>query len=197
MPSPSIWNPNTQPFPTSSLNIPISVRPTVNPRPIPSPSNIDGSTLFLEAYASARPRMIQFTTISGIYSPRLLLSDGRYACSRNCMIVTNEAMITINDGILTLSGITFLSAEIMKLLSTRIHVVVSPIPAPLMADDVTASVGHIPSICTKVGFSFTIPLYKRSVHFPITCHLRSTLQMNQQHRHLWTSHTQVPHSPHW
>ena len=57
--------------------------------------------MFLEAYASARPRMIQFTTISGIYSPRLLLSDGRYACSRNCMIVTNEAMITINEGILT------------------------------------------------------------------------------------------------
>ena len=87
------------------------------------------------------------------------------------MIVTNDAMITINDGILTLSGITFLSADIMKLLSTRIHVVVSPIPAPLIADEVTASVGHIPSIWTNVGFSLTIPLYKRSVHFPIICHL--------------------------
>ena len=149
--------------------------------------------MFLEAYASARPRMIQLTTISGIYSPRLLLSDGRYACSRNCIIVTNEAMITINDGILTLSGMTFLSAEIMKLLSTRIHVVVSPIPAPLMADDVTASVGHIPSICTKVGFSFTIPLYKRSVHFPITCHLRSMHLMNLLPRRLSTLHTQVLH----
>ena len=41
-------------------------------------------------------------------------------------------------------------------------VVVSPIPIPLMADVVIASVGHIPSISTKVGFSLMIPLYKRS-----------------------------------
>ena len=151
--------------------------------------NVDTIVSIYEAVIEGRPLYTRIVTITGdaIENP----------CNLMVRIVTNEAMITINDGILTLSGITFLSAEIMKLLSTRIHVVVSPIPAPLMADDVTASVGHIPSICTKVGFSFTIPLYKRSVHFPITCHLRSTLQMNQQHRHLWTSHTQVPHSPHW
>ena len=34
----------------------------------------------------------------------------------------------------------------------------SPIPSPLIADDVTAKVGHIPSIRTKVGFSTTVVL---------------------------------------
>ena len=38
----------------------------VNPRPMPSPSNADGIAGFFEAYASARPRIIQFTTIRGI-----------------------------------------------------------------------------------------------------------------------------------
>lgn len=33
---------------------------------------------------------------------------------------------------------------------------------PFIADVVTARVGHIPSIMTKVGFSFIIPLYRRS-----------------------------------
>ena len=41
---------------------------------------------------------------------------------------------------------------------TRTTVVESPIPAPLIADVVTARVGHIPKIRTKVGFSLIIPL---------------------------------------
>ena len=36
-------------------------------------------------------------------------------------------------------------------------VVESPIPAPLIADVVTANVGHIPNRSTNVGFSLTIP----------------------------------------
>ena len=40
--------------------------------------------------------------------------------------------------------------------------VVSPIPSPFIAEVVTASVGHIPSISTKVGFPLIIPLYRRS-----------------------------------
>ena len=67
-------------------------------------------------------------------------------------------MIVINAGILTLSGITFLKADIMILLIVRTAVVASPIPSPFIAVEVTARVGHIPSICTKVGFSLTIPL---------------------------------------
>ena len=64
----------------------------------------------------------------------------------------------MNAGIRTPSGMIFRSAEIMRFDMVRITVVVSPIPIPLIADVVTASVGHIPSIRTKVGFSLTNPL---------------------------------------
>ena len=111
--------------------------------------------------------MIQFTTISGMKIPRLSFRLGIYACNTNCTIVTNEAMITMYAGIRTLSGISFRSREIMKLLIVRITIVVSPMPSPLIAEDVTASVGHIPSIWTKVGFSVIIPFFKRSAIFPI------------------------------
>ena len=53
---------------------------------------------------------------------------------------------------------TFLNNEMITLLNTSTAVVVSPIPSPLIADVVTASVGHIPSINTNVGFSFINPL---------------------------------------
>ena len=85
-----------------------------------------------------------------------------YAFNKSSTTVTNEAMITINAGIRTLSGIIFRSMEINILLSARTTIVVSPIPRPLMADVVTARVGHIPSINTKVGFSKTIPFTRRS-----------------------------------
>jgi len=48
--------------------------------------------------------------------------------------------------------------EIKRFEKINTTVVESPIPIPLIADVVTASVGHIPSIITKVGFSFTRPL---------------------------------------
>jgi hypothetical protein len=37
-------------------------------------------------------------------------------------------------------------------------IVATPIPIPLIADDVTPSVGHIPKIRTNVGFYLRIPL---------------------------------------
>ena len=64
----------------------------------------------------------------------------------------------MNAGILTESGIIFLSMEISILDMIRTAVVESPIPIPLVAEVVTASVGHIPSMRTNVGFSFTSPL---------------------------------------
>ena len=85
-----------------------------------------------------------------------------YAFKRSSTTVTKDAITTINAGILTLSGITFLRSEINILLMARTTMVVSPIPRPLTADVVTASVGHIPSISTKVGFSLRIPFFKRS-----------------------------------
>ena len=54
---------------------------------------------------------------------------------------------------------------------TSTTIVLSPIPAPLINEDVTASVGHIPNIKTNVGFSFIIPLYNLSKHLPIIQHL--------------------------
>ena len=54
------------PAPRSSRKIPRTSRAIVNPSPIPTPSITDRNGGFLEAYASARPRMIQFTTINGM-----------------------------------------------------------------------------------------------------------------------------------
>ena len=39
--------------------------------------------------------VVQFTTISGIYTPSALERLGRYACIRNCTTVTSDATITI------------------------------------------------------------------------------------------------------
>ena len=55
--------------------------------------------------------------------------------------------------------------EITKLDIIKTVIVVSPIPIPLVAEVVTARVGHIPSINTKVGFSLMIPLYKGFKYF--------------------------------
>ena len=74
-------------------------------------------------------------------------------------------------GILTPFGIIFLNKDISKLEHTSTTVVESPIPKPFIAPDVTASVGHIPSINTNVGFSLIIPLYKRSTYLFINWHL--------------------------
>ena len=48
--------------------------------------------------------MMQFTTINWTNTPRLFDSDGVYACIARSTTVTNEAMITMYDGILTRSG---------------------------------------------------------------------------------------------
>ena len=116
--------------------------------------------------------MMQFTTISGMYTPSAAERLGRYACIKNCTTVTRDATITIYAGIRTPFGITFRNAEIKRFERIRTTVVDNPIPNPFIADEVTASVGHIPSISTNVGFSFMIPLYKRSTYLFICAHLR-------------------------
>ena len=159
------------PLPMSSLTNPRQVSASVNPSPIPSPSKMEITGAFLEAKLSARPKMIQFTTIRGIYTPKDSDKAGIYAFNKNSTIVTKEATITINAGIRTPFGIFFLKREINKFEKTKTTVVESPIPSPLIAEEVTARVGHIPSINTKVGFSLIIPLYKRSTYLFITVHL--------------------------
>ena len=102
--------------------------------------------------------MIQLTTIRGIYIPSESYRLGRKPCIRNCTIVTNDATTTMNAGILTPSGIALRSNEIIRFDNASTTVEESPIPIPLIADVVTASVGHIPSVSTRVGFSLIIPL---------------------------------------
>ena len=97
--------PKNSPAPKSSLTAPIAVSATVKPSPIPRPSNMDGMTGFLEAKDSARPRMIQFTTISGIYSPSAAYRLGMNPSSSSSTMVTKEATITMNAGIRTRFGI--------------------------------------------------------------------------------------------
>ena len=62
--------PKKVPAPTSSLIVPTAIKEIVNPNPIPIASNMEGSTGFLPAYASALPSMIQLTTIKGMNIPR-------------------------------------------------------------------------------------------------------------------------------
>jgi hypothetical protein len=53
--------------------------------------------------------------------------------------------------------------EITKLVQISTAIVASPIDIPFMAEVVVASVGHIPSIKTNVGFSLTIPFFIISI----------------------------------
>ena len=71
---------------------PSSSRARVKPSPMPSPSTAEGSTRFLEAKASARARMMQLTTMSGIKTPSDLESSGKKACSSKSTAVTKPAM---------------------------------------------------------------------------------------------------------
>ena len=57
----------------------------------------------------------------------------------------------------------FLTREMTRLDTTSTAVVERPIPMPLVTDVVTASVGHMPSIMIKMGFSVAIPLMIRSI----------------------------------
>ena len=68
--------PNQLPAPMISRIEPITTRVRVKPRPMPRPSMAESSTLFFEANISARPRMMQFTTISGRNTPSALSSAG-------------------------------------------------------------------------------------------------------------------------
>ena len=54
-------------------------------------------------------------------------------------------------------------AEIARLEHINTAVTDKPIPKPLIADVVVAKVGHIPSTCTKVGFSSIIPRFNAEI----------------------------------
>ena len=68
--------PNTVPAPSNSRMMPMASSAAVKPTPIPRPSTMLGSTGFLLANISARPKMMQLTTMSGRNTPSDLLSAG-------------------------------------------------------------------------------------------------------------------------
>ncbi len=119
---------------------------------------MEWKTPFFEANASARPRIIQFTVISERNSPKLSYRAGIYPFKINSISVTKLAITTIKQGSLTALGITFFSRDITALEQISTKVVARPMPMPFEAIVVTASVGHIPSRVTSVGFSFMRPL---------------------------------------
>ena len=85
----------SDPAPAISRIAAISASASVKPMPVPSPSASESITPFLQANASARPRMMQFTTISGMKMPSDSESAGRYACISRSTAVTNVATITM------------------------------------------------------------------------------------------------------
>ena len=72
-----IWMPYQVPAPSTSRMVLMSSRARVKPRPMPTPSSAESTTPFLEANISARPRMMQFTTIRGRYTPRAASRSGK------------------------------------------------------------------------------------------------------------------------
>ena len=75
MPMGFSWNhgtgrPQNVPQPSVSRMAAMAQIASVKPRPMPAPSMAESTTPCLLAYISARPRMMQLTTISDRYTPR-------------------------------------------------------------------------------------------------------------------------------
>ena len=81
----------------------------------------------------------------------------------------------MNAGILTPSGIASRSNEIIRFDNASTTVEESPIPIPLIADVVTASVGHIPSVSTRGRILFNNTIIKSFYTFIQSPHLPSFL----------------------
>ena len=124
---------------------------------MPMASTMEARGPFFEAKASARPRMMQFTTISGMNSPRLwwrLLTKASRVMSTR---VTKVAMTMIKQAIRIFEGMTLRSMDTRMLEQTSTKVAARPIPRLFSSDVVTARVGHMPSTRRKMGFSFQRP----------------------------------------
>ena len=135
---------NTLPVPRSSLMKPITVRAHVNPAPIASPSTTEARGGFFEANASARARMMQLTTISGIKSPRDADIAGKNALRRSSTAVTKPEMTTMNAAIRTCGGIIFLRSDMKRFENVSTAMTATPMPRAFTTEVVTARVGHIP-----------------------------------------------------
>ena len=75
----------------------------------------------------------------------------------------------MNAGIRISSGIALRRREITRLEKIRTKVTARPMPIPLLAAVVIASVGHMPSTIRNVGFSSMMPFMKIFPYFFIYC----------------------------
>ena len=87
--------PHHVPLPRISRMVAIAQIARVKPRPIPSASMAESITLFLLAYISARPRMMQFTTMSERYTPSDSYRLKAYASRTISTMLTKPAIRTI------------------------------------------------------------------------------------------------------
>ena len=122
-----------------------------------TPSIADGSTGFFDANDSARARIMQLTTMSGINSPSVRSSSGRNACIKSCTAVTKPEIITIYEAMRICCGMIFRSSEMKTFEQASTAVTASPMPTAFAIDVVTARVEHIPSICASTGFLSSSP----------------------------------------
>ena len=83
------------PEPRISRIEPMIVRVMVKPMPMPIPSRAESTMPFLEANISARPRMMQLTTIRGRYTPSALSKSGTNALTNICTTDTKPAITVI------------------------------------------------------------------------------------------------------
>ena len=117
-------------------------------------------TVLVLAKASALAKMVQLTTMRGRYMPRALYSAGTNLFNNISTKVTKVAMISTKQGIRTLSGMTLRSKDTSAFEHTRTKVAASPIPKPLNALVVTASVGQVPRTSLNTGFDVIMPFVK-------------------------------------
>ena len=93
--------------------------------------------------------------------------------------VTNEAMITMYEGILIESGITLRSIEMKIFEHVRTNMTATPIPSAFDTCVDTLSVGHIPSMIMNVGFSLKRPLVSSFIW--LIQHLQGPLRTQSLH----------------
>ena len=143
--------PKKLPLPKNSRMMPMIVRATVKPSPVATPSTALSRTGFLLANASARPKMIQLTTMSGKKTPMESYKSGIYFSRTILSKVTIVAIITINAGMRTVLGMTLRRREMSTLLNNRTTVTESPMPKLLRAEVDIPRVAQVPRTSLKVA----------------------------------------------
>ena len=79
------------------------------------------------------------------------------------MAVTKPEMITMYAAMRTCLGMNLRRREMSRFESTNTAAAESPMPTPFFMDVVVASVGHVPSNCTKIGFWSNNPSKNRAL----------------------------------